>query len=399
MASIRKRSWSASTGGEKTAWIVDYLDASGRRRAKQFSRKKDAEAFRTKAGWEVSQGTHTPDSQSITIAKAGENWIARAQREDLETSTVKQYREHLKLHIEPRLGGRRLNQLTKPMIEEFRDKLLNDGRSRAMAGKVLRSLSSILKEAQRVGHVAQNVAHGITVRRSGRDKAKIVPPTKAHMRALIAAARNPDARPSDLPMLLLLLFAGLRSSEIRALPWANIDLRKGHIAVDRRANPQNVIGPPKSASGFRTIPVPPLVVTELKRWKLRCPPSQLDLVFPSAAGTPIFHNNLVLGFQEPLQIAAGICQPKMRNGKPVLAKDGTPKLEGLYSLHDFRHAAASLWIEQHVAPKRVQTWMGHASIAMTFDVYGHLFAAAEQDATVMAALEAGVMGGDGDVAA
>jgi len=76
----------------------------------------------------------------------------------------------------------------------------------------------------------------------------------------------------------------------------------------------------------------------------------------------------------------------------MIGEDGHPVLEGLYSLHDFRHAAASLWIEQKVAPKRVQTWMGHASIAMTFDVYGHLFAAQEEDAAVMAALEAGVLG-------
>jgi integrase len=200
MASIRKRAWVSRAGDRKTAWIVNYQDTAGKRRAKQFARRKDADAFLTKVGWEVSQGTHTPDSQSITVAKAGENWIIRAQREDLETSTVKQYREHLKLHIDPLMGGRRLNQLTKPMIEEFRDKLLDQGRSRAMAAKVLRSLSSMLKEAQRVGHVAQNVAHGITVRRSGRDKAKIVPPTKEHMRALIAAAkkiRRPSVRPAD----------------------------------------------------------------------------------------------------------------------------------------------------------------------------------------------------------
>jgi putative DNA primase/helicase len=56
---------------------------------------------------------------------------------------------------------------------------------------------------------------------------------------------------------------------------------------------------------------------------------------------------------------------------------------GLYSLHDFRHAAVSLWIEQRIAPKRVQTWMGHSSIAVTYDVYGHLFAALEDDAAVI----------------
>ncbi|MBB4857170.1 integrase [Novosphingobium chloroacetimidivorans] len=396
--SVRKREWATPKGEVKTAWLVDYKDAQGKRRAKQFVRKKDADAFVTKASWEVSQGTHTADSQSITVEKAGANWIARAEREDLEPSTIKSYREHLRLHINPLLGARRLSQITKPMVEEYRDQLLDTGRSRAMAAKILRSLSSLLKEAHRVGYVGQNVAQGITVKRSGRDKAKVVPPTKQHMRQLIDAAGTSAARPIDKPLVLVLLFAGLRASEVRALPWSNVDLKRGTITINRRADPSNTIGPPKSASGFRTIPIPSTVVTELKRWKLRCPPSDLDLVFPSAAGTPIFHNNLVLSFQEPLQIAAGITRPKMVDGKLLKDPEGQPVLEGLYSLHDFRHAAASLWIEQKVAPKRVQTWMGHASIALTFDVYGHLFAAHEEDAAVMAALEAGVLGAGGSVA-
>jgi hypothetical protein len=137
--SIRKREWTTEKGETKTAWLVDYRDAQGKRRAKQFSRKKDADAFVTKASWEVSQGTHTADSQSITVEKAGQNWIARAEREDLEPSTIKSYREHLKLHINPLLGARKLNQLTKPAVEEYRDQLLDTGRSRAMAAKILRS--------------------------------------------------------------------------------------------------------------------------------------------------------------------------------------------------------------------------------------------------------------------
>lgn len=388
--SIRKREWMTPKGEPKTAWLVDYRDSAGKRRAKQFARKKDADAFLTAASWEVSQGTHTPDRESITVEKAGENWIARGQREELEKSTLKGYDEHVRLHINPRLGAKRLNQLTKPMVEEFRDHLLDAGRSRAMAGKILRSLSSLLTEAHRVGFVAQNVARGITVKRSGRDKAKIVPPTKDHMRRLIASASA--ARPMDLPLMLVLLFGGLRASEARALLWSNVDLKAGTITITQRADLGNQIGPPKSAAGFRTIPVPAMAISELKKWKLRCPPSALGLVFPSSVGTPIFHNNLAKHFQEPIQIAAGITRQKVIKGKPAQDDLGQPVLEGLYSLHEFRHAAASLWIEQRVAAKRVQTWMGHSSIALTFDVYGHLFAALEEDAAVMVALEAGVMG-------
>jgi len=194
------------------------------------------------------------------------------------------------------------------------------------------------------------------------------------------------------PMLITFVSAGLRASELRGLTWRNIDLVRKTITIDRRADRKNVIGPPKSAAGWRTIPMLDLLVTELKQWKLRCPPSDLDLVFPSGAGTPIYHANIVLQFQEPLQIAAGITRPKISRGKAVVNKEGAAVMEARYTLHCFRHAAASLWIERRVAPKRVQTWMGHSSIQVTFDTYGHLFAAMEDDAATMAAVEAELIG-------
>lgn len=391
--SIRKRNWTTRAGVAKSGWQVDYRDAQGARRSKQFARKKEADDFVAKASHEVRLGTHTADSQSLTVAAAAANWIKRAQREDLEASTIAAYQQHVRLHIDPFLGARRLNQLTKPVIETFRDALIDAGRSRDMVGRVLRSLSSIVGEAERVGYVAQNVCKGVKLRRAGREKAKVIPPSKEDMRALIEqAGKLANAKPSALPMLMVLIFAGLRASELRALAWRNVDLKARTITIDQRADFQNTIGPPKSAAGRRTIPVPEPVIAELTKWKLRCPPSDLGLVFPSDAGTPIFHPNIVAGFQEPLQIAAGITRPKIVNGKAVLDDNSEPVLEGRHSLHAFRHAAASLWIERRVPAKRVQTWMGHSSIQVTFDTYGHLFAAIEDDAEVMAAMASEVMG-------
>jgi integrase len=57
-----------------------------------------------------------------------------------------------------------------------------------------------------------------------------------------------------------------------------------------------------------------------------------------------------------------------------------------YSLHALRHAAAALWIEQGLGPKRIQMLMGHASIQQTFDQYGYLFEAREDDRTAMTEL-------------
>jgi integrase len=61
-------------------------------------------------------------------------------------------------------------------------------------------------------------------------------------------------------------------------------------------------------------------------------------------------------------------------------------------LHAFRHAAASLFIEQGFSPKRVQALMGHSTIQVTFDTYGHLFPSQDEDHAAMQQLQARLVG-------
>lgn len=381
MAKIRKRKWINRKGEEKLAWVVDYKDQLGVRRFKQFPLRREADSYLTKVRHEVSQGRHTPESLSTTIANAADLWLKRARREELEPTTIDSYAQHVRLHIVPFLGETRLCQLTKPDVERFRDQLLDSGRSRDMVGRVLRSLAAIVGEAERLGYIGSNVARGVRLRRARRDKSRPTIPTKAELGRLIEAAS--DARPGDEAMMMVLIFAGLRASELRALPWRGVDLNGATITIEQRADRTNRIGAPKSASGRRTIPIPGQVVAALRRWKLRCPPSALDLVFPSSAGTPQFHPNIVAGFLEPIQLAAGLSKPRTGKAGPVIDDNSEPVLQGIYTLHSLRHAAASIWIDQCASPKRVQTWMGHHSIQVTFDTYGHLFAALADDSKLV----------------
>ncbi|CAN5198314.1 site-specific integrase [soil metagenome] len=383
MTSIRKRAWTAPTGEEKTAWLVDYKDSAGKRRAKTFARKKDAEAWLTKAAYDVSQGVHTADSQSITMEKAGELWLKRAKRENLETSTYNAYEQHVRLHINPMCGDKKLSQLSKPIVEGYRDQLM-ERLSRPMALRVLRSLTSIIDGAQSAGYVAQNVASSVKVRRSKREKPQITIPTKDELRTLIAAAKELEEG-RVLPLVLIATFAGLRASEMRGLCWRHIDFKAASVTVSQRADLKNIIGPPKSEAGNRTIPLPPSVVQALREWKLACPKSDEDLVFPSIAKKVMTHRFMLMNVMAPLQVGAGVHDVGTDKG-------GQPVKLARYTMHDFRHAAASLWIEQRVNPKRVQRWMGHSSIQVTFDVYGHLFDQADEDGEVAAAVEREIFG-------
>tara|TARA_R110001599_G_scaffold193040_1_gene388725 strand:+ start:9257 stop:10378 length:1122 start_codon:yes stop_codon:yes gene_type:complete len=367
---IRKRQWKNAAGDDKTAWLVDYRDQSGKRRFRQFGRKKDAEAWQVGAAWQVSQGTHTADSQSITIAEAGELWIATVTLKGREATTIAAYDQHVRLHINPVCGSVKLSRLTKPNVIAYRNQWMKD-LSAPMASRVLKSLRMMIKDAQERGLVAQNVALGVTVESGGRSRPDIVIPPKEALAAILGQSGDDKA----LALHCLAIFAGLRASELRGLAWKSIDLAAATVTVSQRADAKNNIGPPKSKAGRRTIPLPDMAVQALRKWKLACPPSPAGLVFPSPAAKPISHPAMLQGISGPVQIACGLIKAE----KP------------LYGLHAFRHACASLWIEQNVSPKRIQTWMGHSSIQVTFDTYGHLFSQTEKDAGIASAVERSIL--------
>jgi integrase len=400
--SVRKRAWKTSKGVEKEAWVVDYVDQTGHRRLKTFAKKKAADNFEATANVEIRAGIHTADSASITVAQAGKLWLETGDKAGLERSTLAAYRQHLKLHIEPYLGNVKLSQLSAPMVREFEDKLargdMPEGaspqpRTRAMVRKVRVSLSSLLSDAQERGLVSRNVvrdlrrtrARGVERKAERRQKGKLKVgvdiPTREEIKAIVEAAKG-----RWRPILLTAIFTGLRASELRGLRWADVDLEKRELHVRQRADRYSAIGKPKSESGERTVPLTPIVVNTLREWKLACPKSAAGLVFPSTGGLVEHHKNIVeRGLIPTLTAASVTIEEQGPNGKPVKRAKYT-------GLHALRHFYASWCINRRVdgglelPAKVVQERLGHSSIMMTMDVYGHLFPRGD-DSTELEAAE------------
>lgn len=374
---IRKRTWTAPNGDEKTAWQVDYRDQNGTRRSKQFARKKDAEEYAGDSRQQVRQGTHTHDRDSITVSKAAVLWLAKCRAEELEPTTIAPYEQHVRLHITPLCGDVKLSKLTTPIVEGYRDSLAAK-LSRPMAIRVLRSLKAIIDEAMRLGYVAQNVATPVRMKRAKRSKPAIVIPPKDALRRVLDGAAASD-NPAALPLYCLAIFGGLRASELRGMAWPYLHLKAATVEVAQRADATGKIGPPKSNAGKRTIPLPDMAIKALREWKLACPVTEERLVFPSLAGKAMSWNWLVETIVAPVQVAAGEFHIEGKGDNAVKV----PR----WGLHSFRHAAASLWIDQKVNPKRVQYLMGHSNIAVTLDTYAKLFEQAEKDAETASAIE------------
>ena len=337
---------------------------------------------------EVRQGTHVAESDSLTVAQAGADWLKTAKAIDnppLEVTTLEQYRQHLDLHIAPFLGRTKLSKLSVPVIRAFADQLRAAGRSTTMVRYVIRSLGSLLADAQERGNIVRNPVHEMRSRRRRHKQDRerrgaklqigVDVPTPGEIKRILEATTG-----RDRVFLMTAVFTGLRASELRGLSWTDINLRKSELHVTQRADRHRNIGAPKTGAAQRTIPLPAPVTAALREWRLACPKGPLDLVFPNGVGRVEFHINIVHRIFWPAQITAGVVTKTVdRNGNVSLA----PKYSGL---HAFRHFYASWCINRKVdgglelPAKVVQSRLGHSSIVVTMDTYGHLFPRADDTA-------------------
>jgi integrase len=160
-------------------------------------------------------------------------------------------------------------------------------------------------------------------------------------------------------LLTMAALSGARSGELLALRWSDVDMpegRPGAIYIRRTLSWGRLKGedirpryyPRKTAAGLRRVQIAPSLLPLLKEWKLQCPPSPDDLVFPTAAGKPMRRSNALRG---------GLW--------PALRRGGLRRV----CLHSLRHSFASALIMSGGPVAEVQTLLGHASPAVTENLF------------------------------
>lgn len=226
-----------------------------------------------------------------------------------------------------------------------------DRRGATDVGKAVAMLGRFLAWAQGKHYVTVNVTGSVKKPRVQRridrtDEENVYAPREIEL--LLAAAEPGLARTA----LGVLAYGGLRIGELRALTWGNFSAVAGTVRVERAADDKGKIDAPKTTKGARTIELPGFLVRQLKEWRLQCPPSGQDLMFPDSAGGVLDDNNFRKRHYQRAQRRAG--------------------LRGI-ELHKLRHTAGSLWIAAGCDLQTVSTKMGHANLSITLSVYAHDF--------------------------
>ena len=150
---------------------------------------------------------------------------------------------------------------------------------------------------------------------------------------------------------LTALLTGVRAGELWALQWSDVDWNSKKLYI-RRSVWRNKFQTPKSKSAIRKIDLPDTLIPELRKWKLACPISENDLMFPSQQGEITCHDNAI-----------------KRHFNSALRKSMLRHV----SFHSLRHTNASIRIQAGQNIKYISSQLGHASVKITLDTYGHLF--------------------------
>ena len=184
---------------------------------------------------------HVAPSRSVTVTTASRSWLKAAEANGLERSTIKQYREHVDLHIIPFIGTLKLSDVSAQVVRALEDTLREQGRSPAMVKRVRTSLGSLISDAQEQGLVARNAVRDLgrnrkrgsegEKRQKGKLKIGVDIPTPDEIKSIIANAKD-----RWRPLLITAVFTGLRASELRGLRWADVNLKKNELHVRQRAD-------------------------------------------------------------------------------------------------------------------------------------------------------------------
>jgi integrase len=344
---------------------VIFDAASGRKIAKTHPSMAAAKRWRAEAQLAVAAGRLSA-SATATLKQVAEQWLDDAEAGHVlarggtryKPSTVRQYRCNLQQHIYPDLGGRRLAAISRRDLQQLVDRLHREGKSASTVQSVVLPLRAIYR---RRDDIPINPTVGLALPAVGRGRDRIADPAEAA--ALLRALPE-----EDRALWATAMYAGLRRGELMALRWSAIDLERRVLRVERGWDMVEGEIEPKSRESRRTVPIAAVLRPYLLRQRLRTGRDGDDLVFGDTPTAPFRPDSV--------RRRALKAWGWDKHGGPI---KGRRQLEPI-GLHECRHTFASLMIAAGVNAKALTTYMGHGSVQITFDRYGHLMPGNEAEA-------------------
>ncbi len=368
---MARRSGHITARGDRK-WLVRWfvsVDANGKRRYSSkivHGTKRDAQTYLNSVLRNRDLGTYVEPNR-ITLANYLDRWLR--SKHSVSPRTRETYELILRKHVRPVLGSRRLDSLEPADLQDLIDRL-GERAGRELSPRthqvVHRVLSSALEQAVSWRLLAMNPAKGVNLPKQRRREMRAL--SADEIRQFRAAAQG--SRHETL--FDFMLATGCRPGEALGVRWR--DLEDGsvtfHQALTTEAS-RPVLGPVKTPGSLRSVPLPEPVLSALGRHRAR--QAELALKFGS-----VYARDLDLVFANEIGRPLDLANLRERHYKPICWEAG---IEGARGLYDLRHTAATQLLTLGANVKVVSERLGHASAAMTLDVYSHVVPGMQEEAT------------------
>jgi integrase len=352
------------------SWQARYRDPARKPKAKNFPKKGEADRFLDDIRTRVRSRTYAdPKRGEITLAAWWEEWWPAQPKK--RTSTANRKESAWRAHVKPKWGGYRLCDLEYMAIQGW---LIRDVKGYATRRKVLELLRAMLRDAVRDGkRIPYNPCAEIELEAPERKHPDDLRPPTREQCALIRKHATAYYR----PLLVFLEETGMRWGEVTGLRLCHVDLEAKHVKVKEVLNEDRGTlfrqAAPKTAAGFRTVPLTPeaiaAVETMLARWRPAATETPIDggmhseeLVFRGPQGGLLTRHNFRRTWLPAIK-DAGLA-------RQVVNRE-TGRTEWWPHVHDLRHVFATRLKDLGVPEKDVQTVMGHDRGSKVTWLYQH----------------------------
>lgn len=332
--------------------------ANGKRRQahRSFATYKAARDHLTKVRHEQRSGSYVEPAK-ITISDLVERWLAVMERR-IRPSTVHLYRNTARRRVLPLFGSRQIGSIQPAELDAYYGSLLAEG----LSAKGVQTVHRIFRGAFGQAVTWRLIAHDPTI--SVRAPVERKPQTAVWSATQAQRLIQHTAEDPIYGLLWrLALVTGMRRGELVVLRWQDINLEEARVTIERTdtvtRDGKRAEGTPKTAAARRTVALPPSCTAALRWHRARQSERRLQLGGHWAAGDRVFDNG------RGKVIPATHIRVHLHRAATAL---GLP----LIRVHDLRHTAATLMLEQGVSPRVVQEILGHSSITMTLDRYSHV---------------------------
>jgi integrase len=326
------------------SWMARYYGTDGKQHSKSFRTQQEAKEFKQTMDRSVKRGEWLdPNRSDITLNEWFDIWIpTKAGR---APKTVTGYKQTFSSHIAPHFGSWKLNSITHMDVQAWVSQAVKGGVGLSALRHAVGLLSRLFASAILDERVSRNPATNIDLPKKLKKEIRILTPSELHQLAGACGGYS--------TMVYFAALTGMRFGEIAALQVADINLLKREVKVNKAVREDEsrkpVIGPTKTHS-IRTVPVPK-ELKELLEKQIQGKSAE-DFLFTGDRGGMLNHNWFTRKRFNPARAQVGMAD---------------------VTFHMLRHTCASLLIQINTPIKVISEILGHETIVITMDTYGHLY--------------------------